>query len=164
MYRYIIGIDPGKSGAVVIMSGVEGKVFDVFEFKKFTHQDIAFMLKNYAHGVSIDPMQPIEDAKAYIEKVHSMPKQGVASSFKFGYEYGVMIGMLRAIGIPFEEVTPQKWQKAMGCMTKGDKNVTKRKAQDLFGDKNRTITHATADAHLIAEYGRRSVSTTKVLD
>ena len=48
---------------------------------------------------------------------------------------------------------PQVWQKALGCMTGGDKNVTKRRAQELFpGHK---ITHATADALLIAHYGTK---------
>jgi len=41
----------------------------------------------------------------------------------------------------------------MGCMTKGDKNVSKRKAQELFPSMK--VTHASADALLIAEYGRR---------
>ena len=60
---------------------------------------------------------------------------------------------LIAAGIPFETVTPAKWQGAMGCRTKGDKNVTKRKAQDLFPGVK--VTHAIADALLIAEWGRR---------
>jgi hypothetical protein len=39
-------------------------------------------------------------------------------------------------------------------MSKGDKNVTKAKAQQLFTQLK--ITHATADALLIAEFARRS--------
>jgi hypothetical protein len=42
-------------------------------------------------------------------------------------------------------------------MTKGDKNITKRKAQELFPEIK--ITHAIADSLLIAEYGRRVWST-----
>jgi hypothetical protein len=38
-------------------------------------------------------------------------------------------------------------------MSKGDKNVTKRRAQQLFPQLK--VTHAIADALLIAEYGRR---------
>lgn len=90
---------------------------------------------------------------AVIERVHSMPKQGVASSFKFGRSYGFLRGCLIASGIPFEEVTPQVWQKALGCLSRGDKNVTKARAQQLFPSLK--ITHATADALLLAEYARR---------
>ena len=79
---------------------------------------------------------------------------GVVSSFSFGRGYGNLEMALTAAGIPFERVRPQVWQKALGCMTKGDKNVSKRKAQELFPQLK--ITHATADALLLAEFGRRA--------
>jgi hypothetical protein len=41
----------------------------------------------------------------------------------------------------------------MGCLTKGDKNVSKKRAQELFPSIK--CTHATSDALLIAEYGNR---------
>jgi len=91
--------------------------------------------------------------KAYIEQVSSSPQMGVVSAFSFGRGYGNLEMALTAAGISFERVRPQVWQKALGCMTKGDKNVSKRKAQELFPD--RKITHATADALLIAYYGTR---------
>lgn len=90
---------------------------------------------------------------AMLEKVHAMPKQGVSSTFKFGVGYGGLRMALTAMAIPFDEVTPQRWQKEMGCLTGGDKNISKRKAEDLF--PNIRITHAIADALLIAEYARR---------
>jgi crossover junction endodeoxyribonuclease RuvC len=93
------------------------------------------------------------EAFATIEAVHAMPKQGVTSSFTFGKGYGALLMALTAAGIPFETVTPQKWQKALGCLSKGDKNVTKRKAQQLW--PHIQWSHATSDAALIAEYGRR---------
>jgi hypothetical protein len=66
---------------------------------------------------------------------------------------------LTAAGIPFERISPQAWQKSLGCMTGGDKNISKRRAQELFPTMN--VTHATADALLIAEYGRRTTNKTK---
>lgn len=60
---------------------------------------------------------------------------------------------LTAAGIPFDEVSPAVWQKYLGCLTGGDKNVTKAKAQQLF--PHITVTHAIADAILIGEYLRR---------
>ena len=79
---------------------------------------------------------------------------GVKSAFTFGNGYGHLEMALTAAGIPFERVRPQVWQKEMGCLTKGDKNVSKRKAQELFpGTK---VTHAIADSMLIAAYGERT--------
>ena len=57
------------------------------------------------------------------------------------------------IGQPFDRVLPQTWQGKMGCRTGGDKNISKAAAQRLFPKV--TVTHAIADALLLAEYARR---------
>lgn len=140
----ILGIDPGQSGGIASFINGEASAVPMFA----TEKDISDHLwMRYSDG------QENGGVFALIERVHSMPKQGVASSFKFGANYGFLRGCLVTIGIPFEEVTPQRWQKFMGCMTRGDKNVSKRKAQQLF--PRLRITHAIADALLICEYGRR---------
>jgi hypothetical protein len=91
-----------------------------------------------------------EVSHAALEKVHSMPGQGVASTFKFGKGFGVLTASLIAFGVDFMEVSPQKWQKYWGCMTKGNKNVSKARAQELFPDIK--VTHKIADALLLAAY------------
>jgi len=83
-----------------------------------------------------------------------MPKQGVKSCFTFGNGFGHLEMALIASNVGFRRVRPQAWQKEMQCLTGGDKNVSKRRAQELFpGIK---VTHAIADALLIAEFGRRA--------
>ena len=140
----VLGIDPGASGAIVALSmDVEQRTVTMFKLSQ-TEADIAVWLEGLC-----DQVMP----HAFIERVHSMPKQGVSSSFKFGQSYGFLRGLLCGFAIPFEEVSPQKWQREMGCLTGGKKNVSKQKAQQLFPREK--ITHATADALLIAEYGRR---------
>lgn len=139
----VIGIDPGASGGIVIrnINGISfGKMPE-------TERDIVEMLDAIPRP-----------RFAFIERVNAMPKQGVSSTFKFGMHYGFLRGVLTALSIPFEDVTPQKWQAAMRCMSKGDKNVTKAAAQRLWPDIK--WTHATADAALIAEYGRRRLQET----
>lgn len=139
--NHVLGIDPGKNGGLAFLSldGTQALVFPM----PTTERDVYEMLSFYSPGIK----------RALIEKVHSMPKQGVASSFKFGVGYGFLRGLLTALLIPFDEAAPQTWQKALGCLSHGNKNVTKAKAQQ-FWPKLR-ITHATADALLIAEYARR---------
>ena len=92
---------------------------------------------------------------ACLERVHSMPGQGVSSSFKFGQGFGHLEMALTAAKIPFTYVTPQKWQKELGCLTGGDKNISKARAAQLF--PHLKITHAIADGLLIAEYCRRTI-------
>ena len=140
----ILGIDPGKNGAATLLSNT-GQIIDIIEFNKTTEHDICEAIKEHKNIVS--------DLFCFIEKCHSMPKQGVSSSFKFGNVYGFIRGAITMSHVPFEFVTPQVWQKALGCLSKGDKNITKAKAQQLFPDEK--ITHSKADSILIAEYGRR---------
>ena len=137
----IIGIDPGASGGIAWLGRGSPLAFKMPDTEKDVH--------DLLHGMEMEE----GGTHAYIENVHSMPGQGVASSFKFGRNLGMLRAFLIALGIPFEAVSPQRWQKAMGCLTKGDKNVSKRKAQELFPSLK--ITHAIADALLIAEYGGR---------
>jgi hypothetical protein len=104
------------------------------------------------------------DTFALIEGVHSGSfagrEQGVKSAFTFGQNYGHLIMALIAAGIPFERVTPRKWQGEFGLLKKpGEtdtqkKNRHKQRAAELFPTFR--MTHAIADACLIAEYCRRN--------
>jgi crossover junction endodeoxyribonuclease RuvC len=134
-----IGIDPGSSSGGMAIVGASLEAHGLPE----TERDIYDMLMSFkARGV----------AYALIEDVHSMPEQGVSSSFKFGRSYGFLRGILTASGIPFGQIAPQTWQKIQSCRTHGDKNVSKARAQQLFPGLK--ITHKTADALLIADTAR----------
>ena len=144
-----IGIDPGKSGGIAWIA--DGK--PCVEKMPDTLQDLWELID----GIKAEASKPLgigeTKAKAYLEQVSAMPGQGVTSCFTFGNGYGHLEMALTAAGIPFERVRPQKWQQVMGCMTKGDKNVSKRRAQELYPQLK--VTHAKADALLIATYGSR---------
>jgi crossover junction endodeoxyribonuclease RuvC len=138
-----IGIDPGVSGGIsIVFSGQPVSAWKMPETERDVY-DLLWALKNWHDHSSI----------ALIEKVAASPQMGTVSAFTFGRGYGSLRMALIACQIPFEEVTPQKWQKALGCLTGGDKNVSKARAQQLFPGVK--WTHATADSALIAEYSRR---------
>lgn len=143
-----LGVDPGANGAAVLITEAQ-QVASVLKFKDATEADIAEWFREQAWERHADGM-----VFARIERVHSSPQMGVRSAFTFGQSFGFLRGMLVAHGIPFEAVTPGKWQRALGCLSKGQKNVTKAKAQELFPQHR--WTHATADAVLLAEFCRRS--------
>jgi hypothetical protein len=145
-YGTIIGVDPGANGGVAWITS-DGKA--CVEKMPDTLQD----LWDLVVSISLEAGTGGTGIRAYLESVSSSPQMGVVSAFSFGRGYGNLEMALTAAGIPFERVRPQVWQKSLGCMTKGDKNVSKRKAQELFPD--RKITHATADALLIAYYGTK---------
>jgi len=138
--KTIIGIDPGKSGGIAWIDDDMPGVIAMPE----TLKDLFELLRD----ISCEG-----NATAYLEQVHSSPQMGVKSAFTFGNGFGHLEMALTGCAIPFQRIRPQAWQQTLGCLTKGDKNVTKRRAQELFPDLK--VTHATADALLIAEYGRR---------
>ena len=137
-----LGIDPGKGGSIAAIwsDGVPATQHCKLDG---TEQDIAEYLRGF----------DLTSARAILERVASSPQMGVVSAFSFGRSYGFLRGLLAGFQVPFMEVQPQKWQKAMECMSKGNKNVTKSRAQQLWPKLK--ITHANADALLLAEYGRR---------
>lgn len=137
-----IGIDPGVTGGIAIVGhdGI-GHAWKMPDTERDVW-DLVFSLRTWNDGPTV----------AVIEHVHAMPKQGVTSVFTFGRGYGGVRMALIGCGIPFTEVTPQKWQKEMHCMTRGDKNVSKSKAQQYFPTLK--VTHAIADALLIATFLR----------
>jgi crossover junction endodeoxyribonuclease RuvC len=142
MTRIIGGIDPGESGSIALLH-MDGRPFHILEAGKLTLYDMA----DYLRGVHL-AIQCI-----YIERVGVRPEQGISSAAKFMINFGEYKGLMAGLRIPIKYVVPQVWQRNLKCLTKGDKNVTKRKAQELFPMLE--ITHQKADAYLIAEYGRR---------
>lgn len=139
--RAWIGVDPGASGAI-------GCVFESDRVTWIgcneTPHDVAAWLRDIVAN---------NHCMAMIENVHSMPKQGVASSFTFGKSFGLLIGLCVGLDMPHEFTSPQTWQAFMKCRSGGDKNVTKAAAQRLWPTMK--ITHRCADALLLAEFCRR---------
>ena len=143
---YIAGADPGKNGGVAILS-FTGEVIETFSFSTHTDTDIINFLRQVAPALY----------HAYIEQIPIMPreKRGVRSSFKIGFAYGGLLWAFRSLNIPVEQVLPVVWQRELKCLSRGDKKFLKQKAQDMFPSISSQIILATADALLIAEYGRR---------
>ena len=141
-----IGIDPGASGGLAMLHGDHACAIKMPQ----TEKDIWDWMANVAH------LGPV----AVIEKVSAMPGQGVTSMFTFGKGYGSLRMALIGNGIPFEEVTPQKWQKALGLGGRAAsgsktafKNHLKGKAQQYFPKLK--VTLATSDALLLAVYCKK---------
>lgn len=150
MMKLSIGIDPGASGGIAFIQDNKPEVSWAVKMPE-TLADLWEVIYDCSPTRTSAEYSP----HAFLERVHSMPGQGVASSFKFGQGFGHLEMALTAAKIPFTYVTPQKWQKELGCLTGGDKNISKSRAQQLF--PHIKCTHAISDALLIAEYGRRTL-------
>ncbi len=139
--KLYMGIDPGYSGAIAVVNEIGALVCT--QRLSETEHDISNFMMGKQLSVEL----------AILERVSAMPRQGVSSTFKFGTSYGFCRALLVCNRFRFEVATPAVWQRKLGCLSKGDKNVTKSAAQRLFPEER--VVHATADAMLIAEYARR---------
>ena len=143
----LMGCDPGKLGGLAFLSlNIASPFAAAFKMPE-TRRDLIELIGEY-HGNGTGKLVSI----AYIERVRSSPQMGNVSAFSFGCNYERVVMACMCAGIAVEEVIPQRWQKALGCLTHGDKHVSKARAQSLF--PNLKITNATADCLLIAHYGR----------
>jgi hypothetical protein len=96
-----------------------------------------------------------QDCEVVIELVHSMPAQGVASSFKFGMAYGAAVALAQRFHSPCHMIRPQVWKKGMGLSS--DKNESLDMARMLWPDAPLKLKKhdGRAEALLMAEYWRR---------
>ena len=143
----IAGIDVGKRGAIAFIDKetLKAEVYPMPE----DYQEIIDLFENKKKDLLI----------VLIEKQQAFPKQGVVSTFNLGIHYGILLGILKTLKIPYEEIAPKKWQKAMlgsGKRTrKENKKLSLEKAKSLFPYLNIGKHDGKSDALLIAEYGRR---------
>ena len=144
-----LGIDPGFSGAwgMIDHNGKYQSCGDMLNNGKH-------ILSNYVHAEIIQAIDR-QEVQAVIEAVHSMPAQGVASSFKFGLAYGMAIAIMERLRCPWHMVTPQKWKKDMGLTS--DKNQSLDMARELWPNAplERKKDNGRAEALLMAEWLRR---------
>ena len=150
---YIIGIDPGITGASVVLQSrsvprpIEWLRMPTLKVGKSSRVNCAALrefLSDYDVG------------HAYVESVHAMPGQGVTSMFTFGHACGAVEGLLAALHVPMTLVTPQAWKKRAGLIG-SDKDASRSRAVQLWPSwaamSKKAEGQAFADAALIARFG-----------
>jgi crossover junction endodeoxyribonuclease RuvC len=143
--NHILGVDPGKTGAVAIVStnGAQCEVWDM----PTTEADYLDLEEE------ITCLYGLPKA-IYLESVHAMPGQGVTSMFSFGVSFGQARLFCALFKVRWVLVTPQKWKGALSLGR--DKEASRARAKQLypFVDLKFKKDHNKAEAILIAEYGR----------
>ena len=127
----IFGVDPGKSGGLVVISRKIHSLPKIIYAKKMPTLQINN--KKIIDILSIQKdLESINIDVAIIEKVHAMPRQGVTSSFQFGRSYGAIEGLCQILTSRIDYIAPVVWKKSMGL------DSTKQASLDLarmkFGD------------------------------
>jgi crossover junction endodeoxyribonuclease RuvC len=156
--RLTVGIDPGLRGGVAALD-TAGTIVGLWPMPVAGGEVHAAGLADLLRSLRcLDNHQDV--GRVYLEKVSSMPKQGVSSTFKFGTGWGMVRGVCAALGIPVVLVMPTQWKKQVLLGLPHDKDgavqfCTSRWPQtDLVPPGCRVPHDGLADALCLAEYGR----------
>lgn len=150
----ILGIDPGCTGAIVVMTDGDNYVAHL------NMPTVKVGTKSRVNGAAVAAFvrETVGEfnVHAYLEQVGAMPGQGVSSMFTFGHAAGVVEGILQGMAIPYTLVTPQAWKKRAGLVGT-DKDAARSRAIQLYPDLRildlKGKGQAVADAILIARHG-----------
>jgi crossover junction endodeoxyribonuclease RuvC len=147
----VLGVDPGLTGALAILSA-DGTLELVADLPVIRDRSLAWIDGSELQSLILGALQG-RTAVAMVERVSSMPGQGIASSFQFGVGFGSILSILQAMHVPLEFVTPAVWKRSYGLSR--DKHASLFKARLMFpaADLHLAKHDGRAEALLIAQYG-----------
>lgn len=162
----ILAVDPGLSGALVLLSSggcyVGHLIMPIIKVGS----------KGRVNGAAIAAwLEPYKINHAYIEKVQAMPgggerRMGASSAFSFGHSAGLVEGVITGAGIPLTLVSPPTWKKHAGLIG-ADKDAARSRAVQLYPGLRvldlKAKGQAVADALLLGRYGLSLVCNCSIL-
>ena len=151
----IIGMDPGVSGAICILT--DGKITEIYEMPTMIDGKKNKKQVNGAEVTNIINKELVneKDINVVIEHVSAMPGQGVTSMFNFGQSFGVLKGICAALKLPVHFIRPVKWKKHFNLINT-EKDASRTKVIEVFPYISSKISKKKdankADAILIARF------------
>jgi hypothetical protein len=145
-----IGIDPGKTGAVAVLDGPSAEVWDTpLIGKEYDTRSMADLLSKWTDATGV---------LSCLELAQPMPREGVRSSWTNGYGFGLWVGTLASLAIPYKIVRPAVWKRQMGLAR--DKDQARARARELFPRTELHLKkhHGRAEALLLAAYARERMA------
>jgi len=133
-----LGIDPGQIGGLAVIKRLPAAActlvsaipmplsLDDTTKPRLDIKAVKIWLRTIPHIFSRMDM-------GVIEKVHSMPRQGVASSFQFGRMFGAAELLPVLFCYDNFSVTPRQWKKHFGLSA--DKREAVKLATSFYGDQ-----------------------------
>lgn len=161
----IAGIDPGASGALVVL---EGSTIEIYTFPKVGNK--------ISYDDTVRLLVPVLKTTnfVYIEDVHGIKGSASKATFAFGYTCGVLRACAIMANKPYEMIRPMVWQKgvwtsadyvyktsAAGKQQNDTKATSLNCAKRLFPMETFTVGNGkvphdgVVDALLIATYGKK---------
>jgi crossover junction endodeoxyribonuclease RuvC len=157
---YIIGIDPGLTGAIAVIDTEDGKVKAIADIPTLTVGKSATVKKIVDGSALANVLMPfVGKSTVIIEKVAARPGNGAASVFSLGHTAGAIEAILCVLEFPRMYVAPSSWKKSMGLSD--DKALSIGLAKQLYPAASEHLTrkmdHNRAEAILLATFGFKKV-------
>ena len=171
MTRYVIGIDPGVTGALALFDRDSGKLLAI---KDFPHDTIVVgkSRRSVVNIIRLSQLFRIDaDVTVFMEKLLAIMstdkatgerkvKQSAVSMLSFGRIGGAVEMAAAMMNFPITRVEPLRWKRAMSCPT--DKPGARARASQLFPEFHdkfkRVVDHGRAEAAIVGLYGCRILS------
>lgn len=146
-----MAVDPGTTGCLAVMDADAGYI------DHLPMPVTRLGRRKRVNGAAIRSWMDQWDIRhAFVERVQSMPRQGVASTFTFGHSAGLVEGVITGAGIPLTLVAPQQWKRHAGLIG-SDKDSARARAVQLYPGLRsldaKAKGQALADALMIGRYG-----------
>src|SRR5947209_6362617 len=104
----ILAVEPGLSGGLA--NRYDGQPVEVIPMPAMEGDLVAFL--SGLVGDRGATVAFVEEVGGYIGKA-----QPGSSAFKFGRNFGFLLGVMQTLGVRVELVRPQRWQKGIGLGT-----------------------------------------------
>jgi crossover junction endodeoxyribonuclease RuvC len=129
----VLGIDPGITGALALLAGDEPpRVWDMptreveVGRKRRTRICVAGLLATISQAVALGGVSTV----AYVERSQASPQMGVSSAFAYGEGFGILEGILAALGVPLRPVMSWQWKRGLGLIKPGSRTLGRNEARD----------------------------------
>lgn len=145
----IIGIDPGKSGAIAELDSDQLVGFSLMPIQN----------ENYDFIKLVETIEEADPKLIVVERLRPRPPIGRVAAFGLGQAFQVCLDAAGAIGCGFEVVDPQQWKKIVLVGLDWAKNkecsevYVRRKFPKIELPKNKQTRSGVCDAICIATYG-----------
>ncbi len=155
MTRVIVGIDPGRTGALAAIDD-RGRLLTVADMPPRWDGWQAHLWLGLVGSELRDFPAMADRPVVFVEEPFAMPNQSSTSTGAQFAAYGAILGALGALGLEVHTVTPSAWKRAVGVTA--DKRSSLNLARQLWPAVAqgwfRLAKHdGRAEAALIAVYG-----------
>jgi hypothetical protein len=162
-YKYVVGIDPGLSGAIALLD-IDGKLLKFTKMKtvkfisngkKVSRIDLVWLMKLLSKLPKEETIVVFEDLMAVFVPGTSPAKV----NFSLGTSIAIIESALILTGLPFERISYKSWQPYYFGNTKHQKEKSMIKTHELFPVTRSVLTakahYDICEAILVAELQRR---------